>query len=80
MILLAAQSRAAAQIIRTPMPKLLQFGRSPPPTPDEVQMKTIRDYLTDILPTEVLLMIILLAILIFMISVFCVQTTSEVQE
>jgi len=70
MILLAAQSRATAQIIRTPMPKLLQFGRSPPTTPNDEQMKTIRDYLADIFPTEVLLMVILLAILLFMISVF----------
>jgi len=70
MILLAAQSRAAAQIIRTPMPKLLQFGRSPPTTPNDEQMKTIRDYLADIFPTEVLLMVILLALLLFMISVF----------
>ena len=52
------------------MPKLLQFGRSPPTTPNDVQMKTIRDYLADIFLTEVLLMVILLAILLFMISVF----------
>ena len=70
MILLAAQSRAAAQMVRTPMPKLLQYARSSPPTSNDVQMKTVREYLADIFPTEVLLMVILLAILIFMISVF----------
>jgi len=64
MILLAAQSRAAAQMVRTPIPKLLQYGRSSPPTSNDVQMKTVREYLADIFPTEVLLMVI------FMISVF----------
>ena len=76
-ILLAAQSRAAAQMVRTPMPKLLQYGRSSPPTSNDVQMKTIREHLADIFPTEVLLMVILLTILIFMISVFVYKLVKQ---
>ena len=76
-ILLVAQSHAAAQMVRTPMPKLLHYGRSPPPTSNDVQIKTIREYLADILPTEVLLMVILLAILIFMISVFVYKLVKQ---
>jgi len=59
------------------MPKLLHYGRSPPPTSNDVQIKTIREYLADILPTEVLLMVILLAILIFMISVFVYKLVKQ---
>jgi len=76
-ILLAAQSRAAAQMVRTPVPKLLQYGRSSPPTSNDVQMKTVREYLADIFPTEVLLMVILLALNDLSL---CVQACQEVQE
>ena len=33
-------------------------------------MKTVQEYLADIFPTEVMLMVILLSMLIFMISIF----------
>jgi len=79
-ILLAAQSRAAAQMVRTPMPKLLQYGRSSPPTSNDVQMKTVREYLADIFPNRSFADGYFTGDTNLYDLSLCVQTCQEVQE
>ena len=53
LVILLASKRAAAQIVQTPLPKLLQYSRSSPQMPIDVPIKTVKEYLADIFPTEV---------------------------
>jgi len=69
LVVLLAAKRTAAQMAQTPLPKLLQYSRSPQQTPISAPMKTVQEFFADI-PTEIMLLVILFLILIFMISVY----------